>query len=110
MVDEQKLPFNTGVELSYLDGSFQEKLKEFMYEEQLTPSLSQARKLKQYFQDGKLTEDVMAVLLENKNEDNYKLTLKSNQLNKFFTKEYTPKQIEKIIFGLLEDWQNGQKK
>ncbi len=46
MVDEKKLAFNPAVELSYLSSEFQTEVKDVMEAEQVTPSLSQAQRIK----------------------------------------------------------------
>jgi len=104
MTDCEKLPFNTAVELSYLDEEFQKKVLEAV------PSLSKARKLKKLFQENKLTDDLLVTVLEDEKKNENKVVLKGEKLRKYFSKEYTPRQMEEIIIGLLEQWQKGQKK
>lgn len=59
LVDERKIAFNPAVELSYLKPEEQTILLDAMDSEQATPSLSQAQRLKQFSQQGRLSEDVM---------------------------------------------------
>lgn len=58
LVDERKIAFNPAVELSYLKSEEQTILLDAMDSEQATPSLSQAQRLKQFSQQGRLSEDV----------------------------------------------------
>ena len=46
MVDEKKIAFNPAVELSYLSKEEQRPLYETMLQEERTPSLSQAQRMK----------------------------------------------------------------
>lgn len=110
MTDSGKLPFNTAVELSYLSKHFQEILTGMIEQDETIPSMKQAQGLKKYFQEDKLTIDMMCVLLKDMKQETLKVTLKSDTLKKYFSKEYTPRQIEEVVIRLLENWQNEQKK
>ena len=61
MVDEKKLPFNPAVEVSYLTKEEQKTLLEQMEKLEIVPSLEQAKRLKKYSKEGKLSVDVIAV-------------------------------------------------
>ena len=105
MVDERKIAFNPAVELSYLKKEEQTLLLEAMDNEQATPSLSQAQRLKKFSQQKMLSLDVMrAVMSEEKKTDLDRVTLKNETLRKYFPKSYTPKQMEDTIIKLLEGW------
>ncbi len=54
MVDDNKLKFNTGVELSYLELEEQINLHKFIGKLNVIPSLEQSSKLKKYSQDKKI--------------------------------------------------------
>ncbi len=58
MVDSKNIAFNAAVEISYLSEKEQKLLHDNMDVNECSPSLSQAKRLKKYSQDGKLTEDV----------------------------------------------------
>ncbi|MCD8015903.1 MAG: ParB/RepB/Spo0J family partition protein [Lachnospiraceae bacterium] len=105
MVDEKKIAFNPAYELSFLKPKEQEMLIETMDYEQATPSLSQAQRLKQFSQDGRLTEDSMlAIMSEEKKPVQDKVMLTSDVLRKYFPKDYTPRKMEETIIQLLEQW------
>ena len=59
MVDEGKIAFTIAVELSFLTEEQQYELYEVMDEEQCTPSLSQANRMKRMSQSGNLDMDAM---------------------------------------------------
>ncbi len=104
MVDDKKLPFNPAVELSYLAGEQQEELVEVMEGLQAVPSLEQAKRLKKYSQEGKLDRNVMDAILTEERTVPVQVTLKNDRLKQYFPQTYTPKQIEEVIFSLLETW------
>ena len=105
LVDERKIAFNPAVELSYLKPEEQTILLDAMDSEQATPSLSQAQRLKQFSQQGRLSEDVMrAILSEEKKTEVDRITLSNEILRRYFPRSYTPKQMEETILKLLEGW------
>jgi ParB family chromosome partitioning protein len=79
--------------------------------EQATPSLSQAQRMKKLSQDGKLNDDSMLeIMCEQKKPCWDNITLKGQSLRKYFPQSYTPLQIEKIIYRLLDEWAEIQQK
>ena len=108
MVDDKKLPFNTAVELSYLTEEEQRILLELMKELDSVPSLEQAVRLKKYSQEGKLGRDVMDAILTEERPVPVQVTLKSEKLKQYFPASYTQKQMQEVIFSLLETWKAGQ--
>lgn len=111
MVDEKKIAMTPAVELSYLKPEEQAILVTTIDSEQATPSLSQAQRMKQQSQEGALTEDsVLSIMCEQKKPSWDNITLKGRKLSKYFPKNYTPLQIENIIYRLLEQWAEHQAK
>ena len=104
MVDDKKLSFNPAVELSYLTQEQQGELMGIMGELQAVPSLEQAKRLKKYSQEGKLDRNVMDAILTEERTVPVQVTLKNDRLKQYFPQTYTPKQIEEVIFSLLETW------
>lgn len=106
MVDEKKIAFNPAYELSFLKPEEQRQLIVVMDEEQATPSLSQAQRLKKFSADGKLGYDAMsAIMSEEKKGDLDKVVLNSDVLKKYFPKSYTPLRMQETIIKLLDQWQ-----
>ena len=111
MVDERKIALNPAYELSFLKPQEQEQLLDAMDNEQATPSLSQAQRLKKFSQEGKLSPDVMlAIMSEEKKEAWDKVTLDSTTLRKYFPKSYTPQRMQETIIKLLEAWQKKRQR
>ena len=104
MVDVKRIALNPAVELSHLKPEEQKLLLEVMECEQATPSLSQAQRLKKLSQEGKLTADVMNVIMSEEKKGVGKITLSGEKFTKFFPKSYTPQQMESTILELLEQW------
>lgn len=107
-VDNKTMAFNAAVEVSYLTEPEQLMLCDAIEREECTPNLSQAKRLKQYSQDGKLDENVMDAIMTEEKPIEDKLVLKGDVLAKYFPKTYTPSQKQKIIVKLLEDWHKRQ--
>ena len=107
-VDNKTMAFNAAVEVSYLTEPEQIMLCDAIEREECTPNLSQAKRLKQYSQDGKLDENVMDAIMTEEKPIEDKLVLKGDVLAKYFPRTYTPSQKQKIIVKLLEDWHKRQ--
>ena len=105
MVDNKQISFNPAVELSYLKQDEQEEFIDAMEYAQNTPSLSQAQRIKKMSNEGMCTfESMCAVLSEEKKSEKDKITIKYDDVKKYFPKNYTPKNIEKTILQLVENW------
>lgn len=106
--DNKTMAFNAAVEVSYLTEPEQLMLCDAIEREECTPNLSQAKRLKQYSQDGKLDENVIDAIMTEEKLIEDKLVLKGDVLAKYFPRTYTPSQKQKIIVKLLEDWHKRQ--
>ena len=103
MVDEGKIALTPAVELSFLKKDEQENLFATMESEEATPSLSQAQRMKQLSQSGRLDMDtIFAIMTEEKGNQKETLKINTSKLKKYFPKNTTPKQMEDTIIKLLE--------
>ena len=103
MVDEGKIALTPAVELSFLKKDEQENLFATMESEEATPSLSQAQRMKQLSQSGRLDMDTIFVIMtEEKGNQKETLKINTSKLKKYFPKNTTPKQMEETIIKLLE--------
>ena len=103
MVDEGKIALTPAVELSFLKKDEQENLFATMESEEATPSLSQAQRMKQLSQSGRLDMDtIFAIMTEEKGNQKETLKINTSKLKKYFPKNKTPKQMEETIIKLLE--------
>ena len=104
MVDEQRIAFSVGVELSYLTENEQQDLFEAIELEDKTPSLSQAIQMKKLSQSGKLdSETISKIISEEKPNQREKISFQLDELSKYFPKKYTPQDIYKRLLKLAQD-------
>lgn len=74
------------------------------------PSIEQTAKIRKNSQDGQVSERVIDTIMHEKKPEKIRIVLKEDKLSKYFTSEFTPKQIEETILKLLEDWQKRRKR
>lgn len=114
MVDGNEIKFNPAYELAFLRPEEQAVLYDILQAEEVTPSLSQAQRLKRASQEGRLSEQDIAVIMREEKaqtRDTGKVTLPAKEIEQFFPKSYTPEQKKKVIVKLLASWarQRGEK-
>ena len=104
LVDESRIAFSPAVELSYLTKEEQAGLWDLIEQEDATPSLSQAIRMKQLSRMAKLTpEAIYAIISEEKPNQKEQIRIKTESLKKYFPSHYSTQQMEKAIIKLLED-------
>ena len=104
MVDEQRIAFSVGVELSYLTEYEQQDLFEAIELEEKTPSLSQAIQMKKLSQIGKLdSETISKIISEEKPNQRERISFQLDELSKYFPKKFTPQDIYKRLLKLAQD-------
>lgn len=109
LVDQGRVAFSPGVELSYLTKVEQAELWDIMESEDCTPSLSQAVRLKKLSQKAELTpEAIFDIMSEEKANQKERVRIEVSQLRKYFPKGWTAHQMEEQILRMLED--NHRKK
>ena len=109
MVDENSLAFNAAVELSYLPEADQDILADAIDYAETAPSLAQARRIRELSAAGKLSPGVLDIILAEEKPLDTKVTLRGDQLSRYFPPGYTPRQMELVITGLLEGWSRRQR-
>ena len=103
MVDDGRIAFSPAVELSYLTRDEQAELWDLIGQEDATPSLSQALRMKQLSREAKLTPEVLyAILTEEKPNQKEQIRIKTESLRKYFPRNYSAQQMEREIIKLLE--------
>ena len=105
LVDEKKIAFNPAVEISYMKPEEQKEFYEAMEIAQITPSLSQAQRLKKSSQEGNCTAELIERIMdeEKKNPLN-RVVFDSSILQKYFPQKTTAREMEMQILQLLEQW------
>lgn len=104
MVDEKKLGFISGVDISYLSVEEQTLLYKKIMELNVVPNGTQAATLKKYSLSGELNAGVIDLLLLEEKPKAKKVTLKADRIKEYFTAEYSNDEIEEVIYELLEKW------
>ena len=111
MVDEGKIALTPAMELSYLTDEEQRDLLETIESEDCTPSLSQAIQMKQLSQAGNLTMDrIFAIMTQPKANQREKISFRADEVRKFFPRNYTPAQMQKVILKLLGEYQRKRQR
>lgn len=107
-VDEKRITFGVGIELSYLEPAEQEQLYQIMQRLCVFPSLVQAKKLKELSREGKLDENGMEIILSDEKPAAPAVKLQRKKLNEYFPADYSVEQMEEVIYGLLKRWKFEQ--
>lgn len=102
LMDEGKIAFSVGVELSYLPLEIQQDLLEIIDREDCTPSYSQAFRLHKAFNNCSLTREGLAkVMSEEKPNQKEKVSFKYDDLRKYFPDSYSVGDIQRYILNLV---------
>lgn len=110
MVDNKEIAMNAAVELSYLSAKEQVEVKNAMEIEDTAPSIEQSKKIRKFFDEGRLNPDVILSIMQEQKEEKIKITLTDDKLKKYFPKNYSKQKIEDTIIKLLEDWQRKRQR
>ena len=109
MVDEKKLAFTPAVEISFIRPKNQRYIAVSIEGQQASPSKGQAKRLRELDKENKLSPDVIdGILCEEKKKEDRDVIITGAELEKFFGKEATPRQMKDQIMTLLEDWKERQ--
>ena len=76
--------------------------------EQASPSVAQAKRLRELDKAGKLTGDIIDGILSEEKKEVDRVIITTDELNKYFGKEVTPRQMKDQIMALLDDWKEKQ--
>ena len=110
MVDEGKIAMRPAVELSYLPKDQQQALFDTMEQEDCTPSHAQAIKMRKFAEAGKLNEDViLSIMTEEKPNQVEQFKIPKKRIDKYFSPETTPKQMEDTIVKALEMYRRRER-
>ena len=103
MVDENKISFSVGVELSYLTKAEQTDLFKFIEKELCTPSLSQAQKLKKLSQEGTLNaEEISSIMKQPKSNQVVTVKIPEDKISKYIKPTATVKEKEDFLAKAVE--------
>ena len=103
LVDEGKIALTPAVELSYLQPSEQEMLFSVMDSDEVTPSLSQARRLRRMSEAQTLTDDaVLQLLSEAKGNQVEYVKVPVDKLRSFFRPDTSVKQMTETLVKAMD--------
>ena len=103
LVDEGRIALTPAVELSYLNSHEQNALYQIMDCDEVTPSLSQAQRLRKLSEDYTLTDSgISQIMSEIKGNQKEYVRVPADSIRKYFTRDTTVKQMEQTIVKAME--------
>ena len=103
LVDEGRIALTPAVELSYLNNHEQEVLTKIMSCDELTPSLSQAQRLRRLSEDYTLTDSgISQIMSEIKGNQKEYLKIEAEPLRRYFPPGTTAKQMQTTMLRAME--------
>lgn len=103
MVDDGRIALTPAVELSYLQRFEQIALYRIMDRDDVTPSVYQAKQLRQLSQEEKLNDESVAALIsEPKANQKEFVRVPCEQLRRYFPQNATPKQMQETLLRAME--------
>ena len=105
LVDQGRIAFSVGVELSYLDMPAQEYLAELIDRDEATPSYSQAVRMHRENRQGFESishERIDEIMAEEKPNQREQIRLRRDEFSKYFPADYGDKQIKADILAGLD--------
>lgn len=108
MVDEKQLSFTPAVEISFIRPRHQKYIAVAIEGQASSPSLSQAQKMRELDKEGKLNGDVIDGILSEQKKEVDKVIINSAELEKYFGKDKTPREMKDTILALLDEWKEKQ--
>lgn len=110
LVDTGKMKMRPAVEISYLDEDSQRDLSEAIDTLDCTPSHAQAIKLRKYFQEGRLTSEVIdSIMEEQKPNQKERIVLRGDRVRQLIPKTVSVWQTEEYICKALEYYARHQR-
>ena len=104
-VDQDRIKMRPAVELSYLDEDCQRDIVDEIDMNDATPSHDQTIRMRKFFEEGKLTTEVIqAIMSEEKPNQKEKITLSMDRVEKFIPKNIKISQREDFICKALEHY------
>ena len=110
LVDKKRLNFTIAVDISYIPPDVQKWIYEYICDNGFIKP-NQIAALKNYLGQGPVTQSLMISILNSHIQAKAlarKVTLNEKKLTKYFPKNYTSEDMEKVIESLLEKWKQEQ--
>lgn len=111
LVDEGQIAMRPAVELSYMEPHSQKMVLEEMEINVCSPSHDQTIRMRKAQEEGKLTDEVISVIMqEEKPNQIEKIRLSSQRISRFFAPRTSVKEMENEIVKALEVYQRYKKR
>lgn len=110
LVDKKRLNFTIAVDISYIPQDVQKWIYEYIFDNGFIKP-NQIAALRNYLGQGPVTQSLMISILNSHipvKAPARKVTLNEKKLTKYFPKNYTSEDMEKVIESLLEKWKQEQ--
>ena len=108
MVDTKKIGIMQAVDLSFLSENAQQWVFAVIQEINAGITTQQSAMLKESDKKGELTFPMVRMLLEKEKTVERKVIIKAERINSYFPVTYSRKEIENIIYQLLDNWKSTQ--
>ena len=104
LMDEGRMAFSVGVELSYLDRAAQEYLADLIERDECTPSYSQAVRMHRCCMGLAVISDdqIESIMAEEKPNQREQIKFRRDELDQYFPRYYTDRQIRQDILAGLD--------
>lgn len=105
MVDEGRIKMRPAVEISYLDEDSQRDLVDAIDTEDCTPSHAQTIKMRKFFDEGKLSSDVItSIMQEEKPNQKEKIVIPNKTVEKYIPKSIPAEKRQDYVCKALEHY------
>lgn len=105
MVDEGRIKMRPAVEISYLDEDNQRDLVDAIDTEDCTPSHAQTIKMRKFFDEGKLSSDVItSIMQEEKPNQKEKIIISNKTVEKYIPKSIPAEKRQDYVCKALEHY------
>lgn len=108
MVDTKRIGIMQAVDLSFLSENAQQWVLDVIQEINAGITTQQSAMLKESDKKGELTFPMVRMLLEKEKTVERKVIIKTERINSYFPATYSRKEIENIIYQLLDNWKSTQ--
>ena len=100
-----KLGFMSAYELAFIRPKLQKDIAVAIEGEQAVPNQSQIRKMRELDKEKRLTPDIIdGIMQEDKKKEVDRVIISSQELEKYFGKDKTPREMKDTILKLLEEY------
>lgn len=108
MVDLKRLGLEQGYTISFLEKKDQDAVLGYITDNAvMNVTMGQAQELREYGERRELNTDVLDLIFKREKIRKRSFSMKQEKLDRYFTPDYSEKEIEEIIFLLLDEWKRG---